>query len=72
VKIHLIVALQQAAEEESIDALGLRIGGEARVEIGRAGFDEKGKRRTIGLVRLEHPERETAASARKERTRKKN
>src|SRR6267378_892672 len=50
VEVHLIVALQQAAEEEPIDALGLRIGGEARVEIGRAGFDEKGKRRTIGLV----------------------
>jgi hypothetical protein len=49
-KIHLIVALQQAAEEESIDALGLRIGGEARVEIGGAGFDKKGKRRRIGVI----------------------
>jgi hypothetical protein len=50
VKIHLIVALQQAAEEKSIDALGLRIGGEARVEIGGAGFDKKGKRRRIGVI----------------------
>ena len=50
VEIHLTVALQQAAEEESVDALGLRIGGKARIEIGGAGFDKKGKRRRIGLV----------------------
>src|SRR5258708_6281983 len=50
VEIHLIVALQQAAEQESIDALGLRIGGKARVEIGGAGFDEEGKRRRVGLI----------------------
>jgi hypothetical protein len=49
-EIHLIVALQQAAEEKSIDALRLRIGGKARVEIGGAGFDEESKRRRIGLV----------------------
>ena len=49
VEIHLVVALQQAAEEESIDALGLRIGGEARVEIGGAGFDEKSEGRRIGV-----------------------
>jgi len=49
VKIHLIVALQQAAEEESIDALGLRIGGKARVEIGGAGFDEEGERSGIAV-----------------------
>ena len=49
VEIHLIVALQQAAEEESIDALGLRIGGKARVEIGGAGFDEEGKSRRIAM-----------------------
>jgi hypothetical protein len=47
VKIHLVVALQQAAEEESIDALGLRIRGEARIEISGAGFDEEGERRRI-------------------------
>src|SRR6267143_1129333 len=50
VETHLIVALQQAAEEEPIDALGLRIGGKARVEVGGAGFDEEGKRRRIGRV----------------------
>ncbi len=33
-EIHLIVALKQAAEQESIDALRLRISGKARVEIG--------------------------------------
>jgi hypothetical protein len=49
VKIHLIVALQQAAEEESIDALGLRIRGKARVEIGGTGFDEEGERRGIAV-----------------------
>jgi len=41
VKIHLIVALQQAAEEESIDALGLRIGGGSAGRDWSAGFDEK-------------------------------
>ena len=40
---HLIVALQQAAEEESIDALGLRIDSEARVEVGGVGFNEEGE-----------------------------
>jgi hypothetical protein len=34
VEIHLVVALEQAAEEQAIDALGLRIGGKAWVEIG--------------------------------------
>ena len=46
-EIHMIVALQQAAEEKSIDALRLRISGKARVEIGGAGFDEESKRRRI-------------------------
>ena len=45
VEIHLIVALQQAAEEESVDLLRLRIGGKARVEVGGAGFNEEGKAR---------------------------
>ena len=43
VEIHLIVALEEAAEEQAVNALGLRIGGEARVEVGRAGFDEEGE-----------------------------
>ncbi len=43
-EIHLIVALQQATKKESIDALGLRIGGKARVEVGGAGFNEEGER----------------------------
>src|SRR5229473_1941391 len=47
VEIHLIVALEQAAEKQSIDALGLRIRGKPRVEIGGAGFDEKGEKRGI-------------------------
>ena len=44
VEIHLVVALQQAAEEKSIQALGLRVSGKARVEVGRAGFYEEGNR----------------------------
>jgi hypothetical protein len=43
VEIHLVVALQQTAEEQPIDALGLRICGKARVEIRGAGFDEEGE-----------------------------
>ena len=39
VEIHLIVALQQAAEEQSIEALRLRISGKARIEVSRSGFD---------------------------------
>ena len=46
-EIHLIVALQQATKEESIDALGLRIGGKSRVEVGRAAFDEGGERERV-------------------------
>jgi hypothetical protein len=41
-EIHLVVAFEQAAEEKSVEALGLGIGGEARVEVSGAGFDEKG------------------------------
>ena len=43
VEIHLIVALEEAAEEQAVNALGLRIRGEARVEVGGAGFDEEGE-----------------------------
>jgi hypothetical protein len=42
VEIHLIIAFQKTAEEQTIDFLGLRVGGETRVEIGGVGFDEKG------------------------------
>lgn len=42
VEVHLIVAFEQAAEEKAIDALRLRVGGEAGVQVGRAGFDEEG------------------------------
>ena len=48
VEIHLIVALEEAAEEQAVNALGLRIGGEARVEVGGAGFDEEGEGGGIG------------------------
>src|SRR6266581_4698244 len=49
VKIHLIVSLEQAAEEEPVDALGLGIGGEARIEVGWARLDQEGQRRRIAL-----------------------
>ena len=38
-KIHAIVAVEQAREEQAVDALGLRVRGEARIEIGGIGFD---------------------------------
>jgi hypothetical protein len=38
-EMHLIVTLEEAAEEEAVDALGLGIGGVARVEVGGIGFD---------------------------------
>jgi len=69
VKIHLIVALQQAAEEKSSMRWDCE-SCEARVEIGGAGFDEESNRRRIGLIALEQPERKTTSSARKRRTRK--
>jgi len=47
VKIHLIISLEQAAEEEPVDALGLGIGGEARIEVGGIRFDQEGQRRRI-------------------------
>jgi hypothetical protein len=43
-EIHLIVAVQQAIEEESVEALRLRVSGKAPVEIRGAGFDEKSER----------------------------
>ncbi len=44
VKIHLVVALEEAAEEQAVDVRGLRVGGEAGIETGGIGFDEEGKR----------------------------
>ena len=49
VKIHLIISLEQAAEEEPVDALGLGIGGEAWIEVRGTRFDEEGQRRRIAL-----------------------
>lgn len=42
--IHLVVALERVAEEERIDFLLLGISGEARVENGGLGLDEKNQR----------------------------
>jgi hypothetical protein len=41
VEFHLIVADDQAVEEESIDALGGAVGGVAWIEVGRVGFNEE-------------------------------
>ncbi len=43
VEIHLVVAFEEAAEEQAVDVLGLRVGGEAGIEIRGIGFDEEGK-----------------------------
>ncbi len=40
-EIHLIVALEEAAEEQAVNALGLRIGGKAGVQVGGTGFGEE-------------------------------
>jgi len=69
VKIHLIVALQQAVKRspsmrwdcESVAKRGSRWS---------AGFDEKGKKERSDWLRLEHPERETAAAREKKNTEK--
>jgi hypothetical protein len=45
----LVVALEEAAEEKSVDVQGLSVGGEAGIEVGGVGFDEEGKRRGIGV-----------------------
>jgi hypothetical protein len=50
VEIHLIVAFEEAAEEQPIDVLGLRVGGEAGVEIGGIGFDDESEGRRIGVL----------------------
>lgn len=41
VKVHVVVVVDEAAEEQAVNALGLRIGGEARIEIYGIGFDEE-------------------------------
>jgi len=45
----LIVALEEAAEEQAVNALGLGVGGEAGVEVGGTGFDEEGEGGGIGV-----------------------
>src|SRR5208337_1056149 len=47
-EIHFGVALYEAVEEKSGEALGLRVGAEAGVQIGRIGFDDKDERGGIG------------------------
>ena len=49
VEIHLIVALEEAAEEQAIDFLRLRVGGKAGIEISGIGFDEECDRRGKGI-----------------------
>ncbi len=49
VEIHLVVALEEAAEEQAVHALGLGVGGEARVEVGGAGFNQEGEGRRIAV-----------------------
>ncbi len=46
-KIHLLVALEEATEEQTINALRLRVGCVTWVEVGGIGFDEEGERRGI-------------------------
>jgi hypothetical protein len=41
VEIHLVVSLEEAAEEECANAQGLAVGGEAGIEIGGLGFDKE-------------------------------
>src|SRR6202023_138746 len=48
VEVHLGVAFKQAAEEQSVDVLRLRVGGVARIEIGGIGLEEEGEVRRIG------------------------
>ena len=39
--VHLVVAFDEAAEYEAVDAFGEGVGANARVEIGRHGFDQE-------------------------------
>jgi hypothetical protein len=38
-QIHLRVAGEESAEDEAVEALGLAVGGEARIEIDGVGFE---------------------------------
>jgi hypothetical protein len=49
VRIHPVVAFEEAAEEQAVDVLRLRVGGEARVEIGGIGLDQDGEGARIGV-----------------------
>lgn len=49
-EIHLVVALERVAEEERIDFLLLGISGEARVENGGVGLDEKNQRGVVVCI----------------------
>jgi len=50
VQVHLFVAFEEGGEEQAVEVLGLRVGGEAGVEVGGVGFDEEGERVGIGMV----------------------
>ncbi len=53
---HLVVAFDEAAEEQSVEMLRLPVGGEAGVEIGGIGFDQEiawMKRLLVGVFELE-------------------
>ncbi len=43
VEIHLVVALEEAAEEQAVDVLRLRVSGETWIEVGGIGFEEEGE-----------------------------
>jgi len=45
----LLVALEEAAEEQAVEVLGLRVGGVAGVEVRGIGFDEEGEGRRIAM-----------------------
>ena len=47
--VHLIVASDKRGKDQRIEVLRLAIGGEARVEIGRVGFDQENERGGSGL-----------------------
>ena len=48
VEIHLVVAFEEAAEEQAVNVLGLSVGSEAGVEIGGVGFNNECEGRRIG------------------------
>jgi hypothetical protein len=52
VEVHLLVAFEEAGEEQSIDVLGLRVGGVTRIQIRGIGFEEKGDGGRLGSRRV--------------------